>query len=80
MVKVLNLAVSSVFFLCLDQPMVINTIERIIVIGCSTASNLSSLFAITDAASSFNALYQGDIKYQAKPINNWMWETIKVKM
>ena len=54
---------SDVFFLCLDQPIVIKTIARIIVIGCSIANNLSFI-CHTSAPFVFKHLYQGDIKYQ----------------
>ena len=57
-----------VAFLCFDQPIVIKTIAKIFIIGCSNHVNLTSDSAIWP----IEAEPSGETKYKIKPTTNCM--------
>ena len=62
----LNFASLVVAFLCLDQPIVINTIAMILTKGCSSEVKRKASFFICPKT----AEPSGDRKYNTKPTNN----------
>ena len=64
----LNFALAVVAFLCFDQPIVIKTIAKIFIIGCSNHVNLTSDSAIWP----IEAEPSGETKYKIKPTPNCM--------
>jgi hypothetical protein len=66
----LNFASLAVPFLCFDQPMVIKTIARILINGCSRTVSLKSAFFIAAPESCLNPF--SETKYKIKPTTNCM--------
>jgi hypothetical protein len=68
----LNFAPLVVAFLCLDQPIVINVMAKILINGCSKDVNLIAESLIFPS----DALPNGETKYKINPISNCICVTI----